>query len=206
MTEGLTEQDGEAKRMPSLDALDRLFFEARTPKAWLDRPVPRALVERIYAAVRLGPTSMNSTPARFVFLESPQARRRLQPALSPRNVDRAMAAPLIAIVGGDRGFVELLPRLWPRDVRALFAEKPALREETARRNATLQGGYLIMAARAVGLDCGPMSGFDAARVDAEFFGGTAIRADFICCLGYGDHAALGPRLPRLGFDEACRWE
>lgn len=188
------------------EALDRLFFEARTPKAWLNRPVSRELVEKIYAAARLGPTSMNSTPARFVFLNTEEAKRRLEPSLSPRNVDKAMAAPLIAIVGGDRNFVDLLPRLWPRDVQALFVEKPALREETARRNATLQGAYLIMAARAYGLDCGPMSGFNAAHVDAAFFAGTAVRTDFICCLGYADRSTLGPRLARLRFDEACRWE
>ena len=188
------------------DALARLFFDARTPNGWLNRPVSRELVERIYDAARLGPTSMNSAPARFVFLHSEEAKRRLEPLLSPRNVEKAMAAPLIAIVGSDRNFVDLLPRLWLRDVQALFVERPGLREETAQRNATLQGAYLIMAARAFGLDCGPMSGFDAALVDAAFFAGTAIRTDFICCLGYADRSTVGPRLVRLSFDEACRWE
>jgi len=190
----------------SASALEQLFFEARTPRSWLDRPVPRDLIERIYHAASLGPTSMNSIPARFVFVTDAAGKERLRPALSPRNVDKALSAPVIAIVGGDRDFVDLLPTLWPhRDVQPLFAQKPDLREETARRNATLQGGYLIMAARAYGLDCGPMSGFDAARVDAAFFEGTAIRSEFLCCLGYGDRSTLGGRLTRLSFGQACRW-
>lgn len=188
------------------DPLDRLFFEARTPKAWLDRPVSPGLIERIYDAARLGPTSMNSNPARFVFVSDDAGKERLRPALSPRNVAKAMAAPVVAIIGGDRDFVRKLSTLWPRDVQPLFSEKPGLAEETARRNATLQGAYFIMAARAFGLDCGPMSGFDPALVDEAFFAGTAIRSEFICCLGYGDRSQLHQRLRRLDFDEACRWE
>ena len=187
-------------------ALEQLFFAARTPRGWLDRPVPRELVERIYDAARLGPTSMNSTPARFVFVAGADAKQRLRPALSAGNVEKAMAAPVVAIIGSDHEFDRHLPTLWPRDVTALFAARPGLREATARRNATLQGAYFIMAARAFGLDCGPMSGFDAARVDVEFFADTSIRAEFLCCLGYADQDKQLPRLPRLGFDEACRWE
>ncbi|MGB6120021.1 MAG: malonic semialdehyde reductase [Mesorhizobium sp.] len=186
-------------------ALDRLFFDARTPRAWQGRAVSREMVRDIYEAAKLGPTSMNSTPARFVFLTDSDGKERLRPALSPRNVDKAMSAPVIAIIGGDRDFVRFLPTLWPRDVQQLFADKPALREETARRNATLQGGYFIMAARAFGLDCAPMSGFDAAQVDAAFFAGSSIRTDFLCCMGYGDHSQLQPRLPRLTFEETCSW-
>lgn len=207
MTPGNSDGSERVERALPADVLDHLFFGARTPRSWLDRPVPRDLIERIYQAASLGPTSMNSTPARFVFVSDPATKERLRPALSPRNVDKAMAAPVVAIIGGDCDFVQLLPMLWPhRDVQPLFAQKPGLREETARRNATLQGGYLIMAARAFGLDCAPMSGFDAARVDASFFEGTAIRSEFLCCLGYGDPSTLGPRLPRLPFDQACRWE
>lgn len=190
----------------SREPLARLFLEARTPKNWQDRPVPRDVIRQVYEAACLGPTSMNSIPARFVFVEGREAKERLAKALSPRNVEKAMAAPVIAIIGGDRDFVEHLPRLWPRDVQALFAEKPGLREETARRNATLQGAYLILAARALGLDCGPMSGFNGSMLDEMFFAGTAIRTEFICCLGYADRSTLAPRLPRLSFDEACRWE
>ena len=195
-----------AGRALSAGALDRLFFEARTPRTWRDKPVERELVERIYRAARMGPTSMNATPARFVFVESAQAKERLRPALSAGNVDKAMAAPVVTIIGGDRDFVRHMHLHWPHvDSGRLFAEKPQLVEATARRNATLQGAYLIMAARAHGLDCGPMSGFDAAKLDETFFAGTDIKSDFLCCLGYADPATIRPRLPRLEFDQACQW-
>lgn len=195
-----------AEQALSAAALDRLFFEARTPRSWRDKPVERELVERIYRAARMGPTSMNSTPARFVFVASAQAKERLRPALSAGNVDKAMAAPVVTIIGGDREFVRHMHVHWPHvDTGRLYAEKPHLVEATARRNATLQGAYLIMSARAHGLDCGPMSGFDAAKIDKTFFAGTAVKSDFLCCLGYADPATIKPRLPRLEFDQACQW-
>lgn len=191
----------------SSDALDLLFFQARSPRGWLDRPVSDELIARIYQAARMGPTSMNCSPARFVFVRTDAGKERLREALSPGNVEKAMAAPLVAIVGSDYEFPRWLPMLLPhRDVQHMFASSPSLVRDTARRNATLQGAYLIIAARAFGLDCGPLSGFDASRIERLFFAGTAIRADFLCCLGHGDPAKLTPRLPRLEFDDACRWE
>lgn len=188
------------------DALDQLFLKARTPRGWLEKPVPRELIEQIYDAVRMGPTSMNSTPARFLFIAGRDGKERLRPSLSRGNVDKAMKAPVVVVVGVDHDFVRHMPVLWPhRDVAALFAEKPGLQKATAQRNAVLQGAYLIMAARAFGLDCGPMSGFDAALVDETFFAGTSIRAEFMCCLGYGDPETFKPRLPRLEFSQACMW-
>lgn len=195
-----------AKAPLTADALDQLFFGARTPRSWLDIAVERELVERVYSAARMGPTSMNSAPARFLFVAGENAKARLKPALSAGNVEKAMAAPVVAVIGIDHDFARHMPVLWPhRDVAALFRDKPGLREATARRNAVLQGAYFIMAARAHGLDCGPMSGFDPALATEAFFAGTSIRAEFLCCLGYADPATLKPRLPRLEFDQACMW-
>ncbi len=147
---------------------------------------------------------MNVSPARFVFLRTPEAKARLEPFLAEGNRAKAAQAPVVAIIATDMAFFEHMPRLFPhRSVKPLFANNPALAEATALRNATLQGGYLIMAARALGLDCGPMSGFDAAGVDAAFFKGTSLRANFLCALGHGDRAALFPRHPRFDFDEFC---
>src|ERR1700677_634448 len=196
------------------DAHDVLFREARTHSAWLDKPVSDHLLRQLYELMKYGPTSANSNPARIIFLRTPEARERLRPALSPTNVDKTMKAPVTAIVGFDLKFYEHTPKLFPNNpaMRDMFANAPQLSEITAFRNGSLQGGYLILAARALGLDCGPMSGFDNAKVDAELFTASAgnpstfveVKSNFLCTLGYGDPAKLSPRNPRLSFDEACR--
>jgi 3-hydroxypropanoate dehydrogenase len=186
------------------DALNQIFREARTHNAWLPKPVPTEVLHEIYEIARVGPTSANSSPARFVFVTSPEAKQRLRPALSAGNVDKTMAAPVTVIIAYDTEFYEKLPQLFPqKDMRSVFVGKPALIEETAFRNSSLQGAYFILAARARGLDCGPMSGFDAAKVNAEFFPDGKWKANFLCNLGYGDSAKLSPRNPRLPFEEAC---
>jgi 3-hydroxypropanoate dehydrogenase len=186
-------------------ALGVLFEQARTHGKWLDRPVPDETLARIYELLRLGPTSANCSAGRFVFLRTPAAKERLRPALSRGNLEKTMRAPVTVIVAYDEVFYDALPRLFPHvDARAWFAGSAELARETAFRNGTLQGAYLIMAARALGLDAGPMSGFDNAMVDAEFFAGTRWRSNFLVNLGYGDADGLRPRLPRLSFAEACR--
>jgi len=188
----------------SARAVDQLFREARTHTVWLDRKVPVELLRQVYELARMGPTSANSSPARFVFLTTPEAKARLKPALSPGNVEKTMTAPVTVIVAWDTEFYEKMPKLFPHtDARSWFAGKPELIQETAMRNGSLEGGYFILAARALGLDCGPMSGFDAAKVDAEFFPDGKWKANFLCNLGYGDNAKLRPRAPRLEFEEAC---
>ncbi len=187
------------------DALDQLFRQARTHSAWLPKRVPVEALREAYDLARFGPTSANSSPARFVFLESEAAKARLLPALAPLNVEKTKAAPVTVIVAWDAEFYDKLPKLFPHaDMRSFFAGNEALAEETAFRNSSLQGGYFILAARAVGLDCGPMSGFDKAKVNAEFFPDGKWKANFICNLGYGDPSKLFPRNPRLEFEEACR--
>ena len=189
----------------SARTLDQLFLRARTHKAWRDRPVEEETLRRLYELLRMGPTSANSSPARFLFLTSAEARERLRPALIPGNVEQTMTAPVTAVVAHDVEFHELLPRLYPfTDARSWFTGKAELIRETAFRNGSLQGAYLIMAARSLGLDCGPMSGFDAEAVDREFLAGTSWRSNFLCNLGYGDPGVLHPRAPRLEFEEACR--
>jgi len=189
----------------SSDALDQLFRQARTHSAWLPKRVPIDVLREAYDLARMGPTSANSSPARFVFLESEAAKARLLPALSPGNVEKTKAAPVIVIVAWDTEFYEKLPKLFPHaDMRSYFVGNKALIDETAMRNSSLQGGYFILAARALGLDCGPMSGFDAAKVNAEFFPDGKWKVNFLCNLGYGDPSKLFPRNPRLQFDEACR--
>jgi 3-hydroxypropanoate dehydrogenase len=186
-------------------ALDLIFGAARTHSGWLPRPVDEATLHRLYELLKWGPTSANSSPARFVFVKSDAAKARLRPALSPGNVDKTMTAPVTVIVGHDLAFHARLPQLFPHaDARSWFVGKPDLIAATAFRNGTLQGAYLIIAARALGLDCGPMSGFDNAKVDAEFFAGTEVRSNFLVNLGHGDPAALFGRSPRLAFDDACR--
>lgn len=186
-------------------ALDRLFRQARTHSAWRPDPVPVEVLKEIYDLARLGPTSANSSPARFVFLTTPEAKARLVPALMAGNVEKTRAAPVVVIVAWDTEFYEHLPKLFPHmDMRANFAGNPALSHETAFRNSSLQGAYFILAARALGLDCGPMSGFDPAKVNAEFFPDGKWKANFLCNLGHGDPSKLFPRNPRLDFDEACR--
>ncbi len=186
-------------------ALDQLFRHARTHNGWLDLPVSDEQLHALYDLWKMGPTSANCCPARVVFVRSAEAKEKLKPALSEKNRGKTMAAPVVAIVGMDIEFYEKLPQLFPHDdARSWFAGKPKLIEDTAFRNSSLQGAYLILAARALGIDTGPMSGFDNARVDEAFFAGTTIRSNFICSLGYGNPEKLFPRSPRLPFDEACK--
>jgi len=188
-------------------ALDQLFREARSHNKWLDKPVSEEQIRQIYDLLKWGPTSANSCPARFVFVRSPEAKARLRPCLDEGNVDKAMSAPVVAIIGMDMEFYEKLPKLFPHtDARSWFAGKPEKIQETAFRNSSLQGAYLIMAARSLGLDCGPMSGFDNAKLDAAFFPDGKVKSNFICAIGYGDPSGLYPRGPRLDFEEACRIE
>ncbi len=185
-------------------ALAALFAEARTHVKWTDQPVADETLHELYDLLRMGPTSANCSPARFLFLRGEAAKARLKPALSPGNVEKTMAAPVTVIVAHDPQFYENLPRLFPHaDARAWFADNPALAEETAFRNGTLQGAYLIIAARALGLDCGPMSGFDREKVDHAFLAGRGWRSNFLVNLGHGDASVLFPRSPRLDFAEAC---
>lgn len=188
------------------DTLDLMFRSARTHSAWLDKPVADDLLRQAYDLARMGPTSANMCPMRIVFVKSPEAKERLKPALDPGNVDKSMAAPVTAVIGMDIHFYEKLPKLFPHtDARAWFKDRPDnVLEYVALRNSSLQGAYFMLAARALGLDCGPMSGFDNAKVDAEFFAGTTIKSNFLCNLGYGDTSKLHPRSPRLDFDEACQ--
>jgi 3-hydroxypropanoate dehydrogenase len=189
----------------SNDALDQLLRQARTHSTWLPKRVPVELLREVYDLARMGPTSANSSPARFLFLESEAAKARLLPALAPLNVDKTKAAPVTVIVAWDTEFYDKLPQLFPHaDMRSHFVGNQAVIDETAFRNSSLQGGYFILAARALGLDCGPMSGFDKAKVNAEFFPDGKWKANFLCNLGYGDRSKLFPRNPRLEFDEACR--
>lgn len=186
-------------------ALDALFRRARTHYAWTDAPVTDADLHRVFDLLKMGPTSANSSPARFLFLRTPEAKERLRPALSAGNLDKTMSAPVVCIVAHDPAFYEDLPRLFPHaDARSWFAGNEALATATAFRNGSLQGAYLIMAARAVGLDAGPMSGFDNAKVDAEFLVATGWKSNFLVNLGHGDPAKLQPRSPRFEFDEVCR--
>jgi 3-hydroxypropanoate dehydrogenase len=191
--------------MLNQSALDTLFYSARTHNGWLDREVSNAQLELLYDLLKWAPTSANSSPARLVFVRSADAKARLLPALSAGNADKTMAAPVTVIVGMDLAFYEKLPQLSPAvDARSWFAGKDEAIRSTAFRNSSLQGAYLIMAARAIGLDCGPMSGFDNAKVDQAFFAGTPVQSNFLCNLGYGDVAKVRPRAPRLAFDEACK--
>jgi len=187
------------------DALDRLFRTARTYNSFLDRPVSDGMLREVYDLARMAPTSANSSPARFVFVRSKEAKAKLAPALSPGNHDKTMAAPVTAIVAYDLEFYEQLPKLFPHvDARSWFVGKDEHILTTAFRNSTLQGGYFMLAARALGLDCGGMSGFDNAKVDAAFFADGKWRSNFLINIGYGDASKLLPRHPRLSFDEACR--
>lgn len=188
----------------SEDAIDQLFRQARTHSAWLAEPVPVELLGKAYELARLGPTSANVSPGRFVFLTTPGAKARLRPALAPGNVEKTMAAPVTSIIAWDTEFYENLPRLFPQaDMRSYFIGNNALIDETAFRNSSLQAAYFILAARALGLDCGPMSGFDADKLNAEFFPDGKWKVNFLCNLGYGDQSKLYPRNPRLEFDEVA---
>src|SRR5215469_3540647 len=195
-------------RLSQLDesSLDLIFRVAQSHNGWLDKPVNDATLHALYDLAKLGPTSLNTCPARFVFVRSREAKERLRPALSPGNVDKTLAAPVTAIIGYDEQFYEHMGFLFPerQGVRERFAANPVNAHETAFRNGTLQGAYLIIAARAMGLDTGPMSGFDNARVDAEFFTGTHFKSNFLCNLGYGDAAKVRERLPRFDFESVCQ--
>jgi 3-hydroxypropanoate dehydrogenase len=186
-------------------ALEQLFLKARTHNAWQDRAVEPALLQQLYDLLKMAPTSANCSPARFVFLQSKEAKERLKPALSAGNLDKTMAAPVTVIVASDPKFYDKLPYLFPHtDARSWFTGSAQVAETTAFRNGTLQVAYLILAARALGLDTGPMSGFDNALVDSTFFKDTGWRSNVLVNLGYGDAAALFARSPRLPFDEACQ--
>ena len=186
-------------------ALGQLFREARTHNGWQPKTIGEDTLRRLHDLLKMGPTSANCLPALFVFVQSPEAKARLKPCLAPNNVEKTMAAPVTVIVGYDTEFYEKLPQLFPHtDARSWFAGNPELIQSTAFRNASLQGGYLILAARALGLDCGPMSGFDHAQVDAAFFPGGKVKSNFLINLGYGDPSKVRPRGPRLAFEDACR--
>ncbi|HEY0106069.1 MAG TPA: malonic semialdehyde reductase [Rhizomicrobium sp.] len=187
------------------EALDTIFRAARSQNAWTGKPVSAALLMAVYDLVRLGPTSANCSPARFVFVTTAEAKERLARHASHANRPKILAAPATAIIGYDLDFAQRLPTLFPHDqaARTWFAD-PQVEQVTAFRNGTLQGAYFIVAARALGLDCGPMSGFDNAKVDEEFFAGTRVKSNFICSVGHGDPAGLFARSPRLSFDEACK--
>jgi 3-hydroxypropanoate dehydrogenase len=188
-------------------ALDQLFRTARTFNEWSDTPVDERGVRELYHLLKWGPTSANSSPARFVWVRSPEGKSQLASLAMKVNSPKILAAPLTVIVGNDLDFPEMMPKLFPNRgemYREVFRQ-PGLNEITAARNGTLQGAYLIVAARALGLDCGPMSGFDNAAVDKAFFAGTRIQSNFICCLGYGKPNTPFPRNPRLTLDEAGRF-
>ncbi len=182
-----------------------IFRSARSHSVWLDKPVDDALLRQVYDLTKFGPTSANMCPLRIVFVRSRAAKERLKPALDAGNVSKVMTAPVTAILGMDVHFYDKLPRLFPHaDARAWFKDLPeAVLETMALRNSSLQGAYFMLAARALGLDCGPMSGFDNSKVDAEFFAGATVKSNFLCSLGYGDASKLHPRSPRLAFEEAC---
>jgi 3-hydroxypropanoate dehydrogenase len=200
-------------------ALDTIFRQARTQNGWLDRPVTDELLRELYDLLKWGPTSANCSPGRILFLRTAEAKQRLKPALSEGNLAKTMEAPVTAVIGYDLKFYEKLPLLFPHNpgAREWFTGSPEFANTTAFRNGTLQGAYLIIAARSLGLDCGPMSGFDNAKVDEEFFPepvtepesasapptASVIKSNFLCNLGYGDEAKLFPRGPRLSFDDAC---
>lgn len=187
------------------EALDQLFRSARSQNKWQAKPVSPTLLHALYDLLRMGPTSANCSPARFVFVTTEQGRERLKPHLLPSNISKVMTAPVTVIIGHDLAFYEKLPQLFPHtDARSWFVGNEQLIQTTAFRNGTLQGAYLIMAARSLGLDCGPMSGFNNAGVDQEFFANTTIKSNFICGLGYGDPSGVFARSPRLAFDETCK--
>ena len=186
------------------DALDQLFTDARTHNVWQDKPVEADLLRAVWDLTKMGPTSANCNPARIVFVVSDEAKARLKPCLAEGNVTKTMSAPVTAIIGSDQKFYDRLGELFPHtDARPWFAGNDAMIESTAFRNSTLQGAYFMLAARALGLDCGPMSGFDNDAVDGEFFAGTSVKSNFLCSIGYGSGEDMFPRSPRLDFDDAC---
>jgi len=186
-------------------ALDVIFCNARTYTAWQDKPVSDETLMQVYDLCKWGPTSSNCLPMRIIFVKSTAAKERLKSCLAGGNVEKTMKAPATAIIAYDMEFYNLMPKLWPHsDMKSYFAKTPDAVQPTAFRNGSLQGAYFIIAARALGLDCGPMSGFDNAKVDGEFFKDTQVKSNFLCNLGYGDASKLYPRGPRLAFEEACK--
>jgi 3-hydroxypropanoate dehydrogenase len=190
----------------SPEAIGQLFTEARSFSAWLSQDVSDDTLRALYDLVKLGPTSANSCPARFVFVRNGPEKEKLIGSLSPGNVEKVKTSPVTAVVAADELFYDQLPKLYPPmpQFRDLFASDKSLAETTRMRNGSLQGAYMILAARALGLDCGPMSGFDNKKLDEAFFAGTTWKSNFLCCLGYGDRSKLKPRQPRLTFEEACK--
>jgi nitroreductase len=190
----------------SKEALDQIFVQARTHNVWLDRPVSDEKLHEIYDLMKWGPTSANASPLRIVFVKSPEAKAKLLATVSEGNYEKVKAAPVTAILAQDLEFYDKLNKLFPHnpDARSWFAGNDPVIKATAFRNSSLQAAYFIIAARSLGLDCGPMSGFDAEKLDAAFFSGTSWKSNLICSLGYGDHTKLYPRAPRLDFDEACK--
>ena len=192
---------------PELDqlVLDQLFLNARSYNSWLDAPVTDEQLRKLYDILKMGPTSFNCCPARFVFLSTTEGKERISPHLRPNNVKKTLTAPVVTIIAHDMEFYEEMPKLVPHrsDVRDLLSDNEALIMDTAFRNATLQGGYFLLAARAIGIDCAPMSGFDNQGVDEEFFPDGRLKSNFICGLGRGDPESTFDRLPRLPMEEAC---
>jgi 3-hydroxypropanoate dehydrogenase len=208
MTTPSSNRSTSAVATPALDdaSLDRLFLDAHSHSHWLDRPIDDRVLRELYGLARMAPTSANSQPMRLVFVKSREAKAQLLPALSPGNVEKTMTAPVTAIVAHDLAFYDQLPNLMPHvDARSWFASRPVDEiERAAFQGSSMQGAYLIMAARALGLDCGPIGGFDHRTVDAAFFPGGGWQSNFLLNLGYGDPAGVFPRNPRLSFDDACR--
>lgn len=187
------------------EVIAQLFLEARTYNSWSDRSLDESTIRRLYELAAIGPTAANSNPARFLFITSAAGRERLRPHINPGNLDKTMTAPCCVIVAYDTMFYELMPQLFPsRNLRATFEGKDALIEDLARRSSTLQGAYLLLAARALGLDTGPMSGFNQETLERDFFPDGRWKANFLCNIGYGTDEGLYPRNPRLDFDQACR--
>ncbi len=194
----------QTKRPLSTKALNQLFLEARTYNHWLPKSVPTSMLVRLVDALKMAPTSANCSPARIVFVKGKRAKAKLEKCLAPGNVEKTMSAPITAVIGYDLEFYEKLPQLFPHaDAKSWFVGNDAMIQDTAFRNSSLQGAYLMMAARALGLDCGAMSGFDAAAVEKAFFPNSKIKANFLCNLGYGDTKDMYPRSPRFTFDEFC---
>lgn len=187
------------------ESLDQIFYKARSHNRWLDRPVEDSLLREVYDLMKWGPTSANSSPARILFVKSGPAKEKLLTVMDAGNVEKTRSAPVVAVIAEDIAFYEKLPKLVTHtDARAWFAGNQPLIQTTARRNSSLQGAYFMIAARALGLDCGPMSGFNNAKLDTAFFEGTTWKSNFVCGLGYGDPSKVNPRAPRLDFDEACK--
>ena len=186
--------------------LDIIFRAARSHSHWQNKPVTRELLQQVYELAKWGATAANSCPARFLFIQSPEAKEKLKPCLDGGNVDKSMSAPVVAVIAQDMEFYENMPKLFPHNPGAInwYKGNDTLIQTTAFRNSSLQGAYLMIAARALGLDCGPMSGFNNAKLDETFFAGTSWKSNFICALGYGDATKLFPRGPRLAFSEACK--